>query len=294
MADKTSPPESLLEETRQLLRRYDLKARKGLAQHFLTSRYVLDKITAAADLSETDTVMEIGPGLGVLTKELVGKSGQVIGVELDDKLAGILKDNLSGFKNFSIINRDILEIEPGKLLQQQARGQNQYKVVANLPYYITSAVIRHFLEADVKPTLMVIMVQKEIAQAITAKPGELSLLAISVQFYGKPKVITYVPGECFYPAPKVESAVLRIDLFPEPALKVKSADSFFRLVRAGFTSNRKQIANSLALGLLLPKNDILPLLEKAGIDNTRRAETLSIEEWGKLYQICIEAAVAND
>ena len=294
MADKDDPPESLLEETRQLLRRHDLRARKGLAQHFLTSRHILDKITAAADLSETDTIMEIGPGLGVLTKELVSKSGQVIAVELDNKLAEILKESLAGFENFSIINRDILEIEPGKLLQQVARGKNQYKVVANLPYYITSAVIRHFLEAAVKPTLMVIMVQKEIAQAITAKPGELSLLAISVQFYGQPKVVTYVPAECFYPAPKVESAVLRIDLFSEPALKVKSADSFFRLVRAGFTSNRKQLANSLALGLELPKNDILPLLAKAGIDNTRRAETLSIQEWGKLYKICLEAAVAND
>lgn len=122
----------------------------------------------------------------------------------------------------------------------------------------------------------------------------MSVLAISVQFYGKPRVVTYVPAECFYPAPKVESAVLRIDLYPQPPLAVSNVDSFFRLVKAGFTSNRKQIANSLALGLGLPKNAMLPLLKKAGIDNTRRAETLSIEEWGKLYQTCIEAAVAND
>jgi 16S rRNA (adenine1518-N6/adenine1519-N6)-dimethyltransferase len=294
MAEKHTPAASLLDETRQMLRQYDLRARKGLAQHFLISRHILDKITAAADLSATDTVLEIGPGLGILTKELVRQSGQVNAVELDNKLADILKTSLAGFKNFSIINRDILEIEPGKLLEEQAHGQNQYKVVANLPYYITSAVIRHFLEATVKPTLMVIMVQKEIAQAITAKPGELSLLAISVQFYGQPRVVTYVPAECFYPAPKVESAVLRIDLYPKPLLDISNVDGFFRLVRAGFTSNRKQIANSLALGLGLPKNDLLPLLEKAGIDNKRRAETLSIEEWGKLYQTCIEAAVAED
>ena len=290
MADKTNPPESLLEETRQMLRRHDLKARKGLAQHFLTSRNILDKITAAADLAETDTVMEIGPGLGVLTKELVKRSGQVIAVELDARLAEILKTSLSGFKNLSIVNRDVLEIEPGKLLQEFAHGQNQYKVVANLPYYITSAVIRHFLEAAFKPTTMIIMVQKEIAQTITAKPGQLSLLSISVQFYGKPGVVTYVPAECFFPAPKVDSAVLRIDLYPEPVVSVRSTESFFRLVKAGFTSNRKQIANSLALGLGLPKNDMLPLLEKAGIDKKRRAETLSLEEWGNLYRTCLEAA----
>ncbi len=219
MAEKHTPAESLLDETRQMLRQYDLRARKGLAQHFLTSRNILHKITAAAELSPDDVVMEIGPGLGVLTKELVQQSGRVIAVELDDKLAAILKENLSDCKNFSVINRDIMEIEPGDLLKEQAPGQTQYKVVANLPYYITSAVLRHFLEATVKPTLMVIMVQKEIAQAITAKPGEMSLLAVSVQFYGKPKVITYVPAECFYPAPKVESAVLRIDLYPRTGIK---------------------------------------------------------------------------
>jgi 16S rRNA (adenine1518-N6/adenine1519-N6)-dimethyltransferase len=290
MNEKYPPSESLLAETRQMLRQYDLRARKGLAQHFLISRTILRKITAAAELSPNDTVMEIGPGLGVLTRELVQQAGRVIAVELDDKLAAILKENLSDCNNFSVVNRDIMETEPGALLKEKASGQMNYKVVANLPYYITSAVLRHFLEADIKPKLMVIMVQKEIAQAITAKPGKMSLLAVSVQFYGHPKVVTYVPAECFYPAPKVESAVLRIDLYPQPAVTVSDIDSFFRLVRAGFTASRKQIANSLAQGLGLPKNDIMPLLEKAGIDTKRRSETLSLEEWAKLYQTFIEAA----
>jgi len=290
MAERGSPPEPLIEETRRLLRQYDLRARKGLAQHFLTSRNILHKIVAAAELSSDDVVMEVGPGLGVLTRELVQQAGKVIAVELDDKLAAILQERLPGYQNLSVINRDIMEVEPEALLQEQAPKRKNYKVVANLPYYITSAVVRHFLEATIKPELLVIMVQKEIAQAITAKPGKMSLLAVSVQFYGKPKVITYVPAECFYPSPKVESAVLRIDVYPKPAVAVGDNDSFFRLVRAGFTASRKQIANSLSQGLGLPKGDILPLLAKAGIETKRRSETLSLEEWAKLYQVCVEAA----
>ncbi len=289
MAERSSPPESLLEETRKLLRQFDLRARKGLAQHFLTSRNIQHKIVTAAELNPDDVVMEVGPGLGVLTRELVQQAGKVIAVELDNKLAAILKESLSGYKNFTVINRDIMEIEPGALFKEQSPKRKNYKVVANLPYYITSAVLRHFLEATIKPELLVIMVQKEIAQAITAKPGKMSLLAVSVQFYGKPKVITYVPPECFYPSPKVESAVLRIDLYPKPAVDVSDVDSFFRLVRAGFTASRKQITNSLAQGLGLPKADILPLLAKAGIEIKRRSETLSLEEWAELHKVCVEA-----
>ena len=185
-----------------------------------------------------------------------------------------------------------MEVAPGQLLSelksQLPSGLTEpgrgYKVVANLPYYITSAALRHLLEADLKPKYILVMVQKEIAQTIAAKPGEMSLLSVSVQFYAKARIITYVPAESFYPPPKVESAVLRIDLNSEPAVKVDDAQAFFRLVRAGFRANRKQLANSLAQGLGLPKNEVLPYLEQAGIDPTRRAETLDLAEWGRLYQ----------
>jgi len=298
MNDKFLRSDSLLNETRRLLNQYGLHARKGLAQHFLINRDVLHKITAAAELVKNDLVMEIGPGLGVLTAELVVKAGWVIAVELDNQLAAILKENIPLSHNLTVINRDILEIEPGDLLkglppEMPADVNKSYKVVANLPYYITSHVLRHFLEAAVKPKIMVITIQKELAQSIIAQPGEMSLLSNSVQFYGKPKIISYIPPECFYPPPKVHSAILRIDIYPRPAVEVRDESSFFRLLRAGFKANRKQIINSLSSGLGLPKQEIQPLLNDAGIDPKRRAETLSLEDWARLFQACIEIGNAD-
>ena len=162
---------------------------------------------------------------------------------------------------------------------------SRYKVVANLPYYITSPVLRHFLEASVKPQIMVVMVQKEVAEAIAARPGQMSVLSISVQFYGEPRIISHVPARCFYPAPEVDSAILRVDLYPQPAVTVSDEGSFFELVRAGFTASRKQIGNSLAQGLSLSKEKILPLLAEAQIVPQRRAETLTLDEWARLWQV---------
>ena len=284
--------EPLLVQTRGLLRRFDLQVRKSLGQHFLIDGEVLKLITSAAELATTDVIMEIGSGLGVLTKELARQVGWVIAVELDSKLAALLKQTLASFKNITIINEDVLEIEPAALLREQAAGfppaisnPFDYKVVANLPYYITSHVLRHFLETSVKPRIMVVMVQKEVAEVIVAKPGDMSLLSISVQFYGRPRIISYVSSRCFYPAPEVDSAILRVDLYPKPAVAVTDAKSFFDLVRAGFSASRKQIVNSLAHGLELSKAEVLSLLEKAHIVPQRRAETLSLDEWAQLWQI---------
>ena len=273
---------SLLAQTRRLLRRFDLQARKGLGQHFLIDREVLELITSAAELTPADVIVEVGPGLGVLTRELAKKAGLVIAIELDNKLAALLKQTLASFNNVIIINDDVLKIEPGALLNQQ-KVRFPYKVVANLPYYITSPVLRHFLEASAKPQMMIVMVQKEVAEAIVAKPGEMSLLSVSIQFYGEPRIISYVPAQCFYPAPEVDSAILRIDLYPQPAVAVDEA-GFFELVRGGFTAPRKQIANSLAQGLGLPKAEVLPLLETANIVPQRRAETLTLGEWAQLWR----------
>ena len=284
--------ESLLAQTRRLLRGFDLQARKGLGQHFLIDGEVLKLITSAAGLTPTDVIMEIGPGLGVLTKELARQSGWVVTIELDSKLAAILEQSLASFNNVTIINEDILRIDPATLLQEQKAGfppiigsPFSYKVVANLPYYITSPVLRHFLEASLKPQIMVVMVQKEVAEVIVAKPGQMSMLSISVQFYGEPAIIGYVPAQCFYPAPEVDSAILKIKLYSQPPVEVTDKESFFKVARAGFSAPRKQIGNSLAQGLELPKAECLSLLGKTNIVPQRRAETLTLDEWAKLWQV---------
>ena len=252
----------------------------------------MNLINSAADLTSTDVIMEVGPGLGILTKELARQAGWVVAIELDSKLAVTLERTLASFDNVSIINKDILQIDPDDLLQEQKtrfrpviNSPFSYKVVANLPYYITSPSLRHFLEALVKPRIMVVMVQKEVADAIVAEPGRMSVLSISVQFYGEPRIISYVPARCFYPAPEVDSAIMRIDLYSQPAVAVTDERGFFDLVRAGFSASRKQIVNSLAQGLGLPKAEVLSLLETAHIAPRRRAETLALEEWARLWQV---------
>jgi 16S rRNA (adenine1518-N6/adenine1519-N6)-dimethyltransferase len=272
-------PNPLLAETRRLLRQSDLKARKELGQHFLIDGEVLSLIVATAELRPDDVVVEVGPGLGILTGELAQKAGGVVAIELDDKLAALLKKTLASFNNVTIINGNVLKIKP----QELVKGQD-YKVVANLPYYITSPVLRHFLEAEAKPQAMVVMVQKEVAEAITASPGNMSLLSVSVQFYGEPKIIASVPPESFYPAPEVSSAILKIEVYPEPKVDVDEA-GFFDTVRAGFAAPRKQLANSLAKGLGQDKSTVLPFLRKAGVDPQRRAETLTIGEWAELWRV---------
>jgi len=282
--------ESLLTQTKRQLRRFGLRVRKGLGQHFLIDEKVLGLIISAARLTPADIVMEIGPGFGVLTKELARQAGWVVAIELDNKLAVILREILASFSNVNIVNEDILRIVPATLLPEQKlprviSSPLSYKVVANLPYYITSPVLRHFLEASVKPQVMVLMVQKEVAEEIVAKPGRMSLLSISVQLYGEPVIIDYVPAHCFYPAPEVDSAILRIALYPQPAVEITDKESYFALVRAGFSSSRKQLVNSLAQGLALPKADVLVLLERVGIVPQRRAETLTLEEWAGLWRV---------
>jgi 16S rRNA (adenine1518-N6/adenine1519-N6)-dimethyltransferase len=282
---------SLLTQTKRLLRQFDLQARKGLGQHFLIDGEVLRLIASAAELAPADVIVEVGPGLGVLTKELAGQAGRVIAIELDNKLAALLKQTLASFNNVTIINDDVLQIEPEDLLKGQAA--TGYKVVANLPYYIASPVLRHFLEARAKPQAMVVMVQKEVAEAIVAKAGDMSLLSVGVQFYGKPRIISHVPAQCFYPAPKVDSALLRIDLYPQPAVAVSDESSFFDLVRAGFAAPRKQMVNSLAQGLGRAKTEVLPLLERADIASQRRAETLTLGEWARLWRVFEERKDAD-
>jgi 16S rRNA (adenine1518-N6/adenine1519-N6)-dimethyltransferase len=278
---------SLLSQTKTFLRRYNIRAKKGLGQNFLIDGKVLETILDAAELNSTDTVIEVGPGLGLMTAELAKRAGWVIAIELDDRLAEILKQTLPA-DNIVVIHQDVLGTDPGALLQEGAprfpEAIKAYKVVANLPYYITSSVIRHFLEASVKPERIVVMVQEEVAEAIVAVPGQRSVLSISVQFYGRAEIVAYVPAASFYPAPAVDSAVVKIDVYPHHPIEVDNEDRFFKLVKAGFKAARKQAANSLSQGLGIPKNEALEMLKKASIEPTRRAETFTLEEWGSLWQ----------
>lgn len=268
-------------DVRRLLKEFDIQPRKSLGQNFLADQRALERIVEAAELGPGDIVLEIGPGLGTLTRCLAAGAGWVVAIELDQRLVEVLKQTLADLPNVEIIHGDILELNPADLLERQMAGF-QYKVVSNLPYYITSAVLRHLLTAKVRPKLMIVTVQLEVARRITAEPGDMSLLAVSVQFYGRPRIVARIKASAFYPSPQVDSAVIRIDLDGRPLVEVDDADSFFKVVRAGFAQRRKQLRNALAAELALPASEVAQALSRAGVDPKRRAQTLGIEEWAKV------------
>lgn len=266
-----------------LLHRHGLHAKKGLGQNFLADHGALQKIAAAAEIPPNGLVLEVGPGLGSLTRHLASAAGEVIAVELDAGMLPVLEEVLAPWRNVRIVQGDILEQDPALLV-----GNRPYIVVANIPYYITSAVIRHLLEAAVQPTRMVLTMQLEVAQRICARPGDLSLLALSVQVYGTPRIAVRIPAGAFVPAPKVDSAALRIDLLDEPRIPAAQLDCFFHLARAGFQQKRKTLRNSLSSVMREGNRQSEALLIAAEIDPQRRAESLSIEEWGRLTACAVK------
>ncbi|HEX6303521.1 MAG TPA: 16S rRNA (adenine(1518)-N(6)/adenine(1519)-N(6))-dimethyltransferase RsmA [Anaerolineales bacterium] len=263
-----------------LLRQYGLKPDKRLGQNFLVDPVALERIVEAAKIRGQDAVLEIGPGLGALTRYLAESAKKVVAVEIDADLIAPLRDILSAYSNVTLIQGDILELRPEELMEQGG-----YLVVANIPYYITSAVIRHLLEAPVKPRRMVLTVQREVAQRICADPGDLSLLALSVQVYGNPRIAARIPAGSFYPAPKVDSAVVEIDLYPEPKIPADRIDTFFRLAKAGFSQKRKTLRNSLSAGMHLSPAEAEEILLEADIEPRRRAQALSMEAWRRLVEL---------
>lgn len=271
-------------ELRNLLYAHNMRPNKSFGQNLLIDRTVLTRIVEAADIEAADEVLEVGAGTGVLTRELAQHASRVVAVELEQNMLKLLARTTGSFPNVERIARNLLYIDPAEVF-----GQAAYKLVANLPYYITAPTLRHFLESANAPRLLVVMVQLEVAQRIVAGPGDLSVLGISVQFYGKPRIITRVPAQAFYPAPKVDSAILRVDVYPEPFLNRSERDSFFRIVQAGFSLPRKQLHNSLTHGLHYKNEDIRAWLSAASIDSTRRAEALSIEEWLHLRRVIADA-----
>lgn len=260
-----------------ILRAHGLSPKKGLGQNFLADPSALDRIVQAAEITPGDSVLEVGPGLGSLTRYLAAVARRVVAVELDGSLLAPLEQVLAGAPNVEIIRGDILDLDPAELIDEPG-----FLVVANIPYYITSNLIRHLLEARLKPRRLVLTVQREVAGRITAGPGDMSLLALSVQVYGKPAVAARIPAGAFYPAPKVDSSVVRVDLYPEPLIPAGALDAFFRLAKAGFGQKRKTLRNALAAGLSWPGQRAADLLQAAGIDPMRRAETLDLGEWGRL------------
>jgi 16S rRNA (adenine1518-N6/adenine1519-N6)-dimethyltransferase len=244
-----------------------VKPIKHLGQNFLIDKTIISKLIKGAKLLKTDTVLEIGPGMGILTQEIAKRAKEVIAVEKDGRMCKLLKERLRDFKNIEIINQDILKF--------QAKIRN-YKIISNLPFYITAPVIRKFLEAKNSPQEMVLIIQKEVAQRICAQPPKMSILAVSVQFYANVKILSYVSKKSFYPQPKVDSAI--IEIIPEKKYKI-SVDKFFKVVKAGFSQPRKQLANNLSKQLKINKKELGSLLLDKGIKPSQRAETLTINNW---------------
>lgn len=267
----------MITNPKMLLERHGIDAKKSLGQNFLHDPNMLDKIVASAELFPDDTVLEIGPGTGALTERLAAVAGRVIAVELDERLRPILEERLYAFDNVETIYQDILTVNIGAVI-----GERPYVVVANVPYYITSAILRLLLEDSPRPRRLVLTMQQEVAERIIAKPGDMSLLAVSIQFFGKPRLVTRINPAAFWPRPDVDSAVLRVDIYDQPIVNVPSEKTFFRVVRAGFSQKRKQLKNAISSGLSLSNKDAGQLIERAGIDPQRRAETLTLDEWASL------------
>ena len=263
---------------RHLLHAHNMRPNKAFGQNFLVDRAVLQQIIEAAELEQSDQVLEVGAGTGVLTRELATRVRRVVAVEMEQNMLTLLQKMTDGYPNIELIARNLLYLDP-----QEVFGQEPYKLVANLPYYITAPTFRHFLESANPPRLLVVMVQYEVAQRIVAEPGDLSLLGVSIQFYGQPRIIARVPARSFFPAPKVDSAIVRVEVHAQAPLAPEERDSFFRVVQAGFSARRKQVHNSLTHGLHRKNEEVRAWLETAGIEASRRAETLSIEEWLRLW-----------
>lgn len=263
-------PKTLLEE-------FDIVPKKSLGQNFLHDPNMLDKIVSIAGLAAHDLVLEVGPGTGLLTERLARAAKEVTSIEVDERLQPVLEEIVARFPNVTVRYQDILSLDVTKLYPGQP-----YVVVANLPYYITSAILRHLLESDHRPSRLVLTMQMEVAERLIAKPDDMSILSVSVQYFGQPQIAARLKPSVFWPRPEVDSAVVRIDVYDVPPVDVPDTKVFFRVVRAGFGQKRKQLKNALGSGLGLDAGQTASLFETSGIDSRRRAETLTLDEWATL------------
>lgn len=255
-----------------------VRPRKALGQHFLHDTEVLDRIVREGGFGPDDQVIEVGGGTGELTERLARVAGRLISVELDETLCRLLRARMEPFANTAVICTNILDHTPSAILAEGG-GRMPFAVAGNVPYYITNPIFRKFLASGERPSRLVLLVQREVAESVTADPGKLSLLGVSVQVFGAARILFNVSAKAFLPPPKVESAVVRVDVYPEPLVPAAEEEQFFKVVRAGFRNPRKQLHNAIASGLWLPPDRAPDLLTAAGIDGMRRAQTLSIDEW---------------
>lgn len=270
-------------DVHSILRRYGIRPRKKLGQNFLIEMPALRRVVDAAEIQPTDHIMEIGAGIGNLTTLLAQNAARVVAIELDAHLIPILNEVLEPYQNVTIVQGDILELNTNSLMDQPG-----YQVVANIPYYITSALIRHLIESEPKPKRLTLTIQEEVGERVCATPGSMSLLALSVQVYGKPHIAGKIPASAFYPEPKVDSAIVRIDIYASPFIPEPLLPTFFRLAKAGFSQKRKNLRNAISAGMHWSKDYTEEILTSVSIDPKRRAQTLSLEEWKILTRAVAE------
>lgn len=272
----------MIDQVKKICQQYDVRPTKEKGQNFLLNQEVIDLIISSSQVTDADQILEIGPGLGILTENLVKEAKSVVAVELDDKLFRFLKAKFIDKKNLKLIQADILKSEINDLVS------GEYKIIANLPYNITSFFLKKFLTAPNKPIDLTLLLQKEVAERICAKPGEMSLLAVSVQLYGLPKIIKVVSRKDFWPSPKVDSAIIKISNVKNQAavdnfFSSEISEKFFwQIVRIGFSARRKQLHNNLASGLKMSSTDLKKILNQANFDDRIRAQNLAVDDWLRL------------
>lgn len=270
---------NLREETEFILKKYGLRANKKLGQNFLINEEIINQIIEKADVNKNDTIIEIGPGLGSLTAKLLENANKVIAIELDSNMSNILKERFCLYDNFELIEKDVLKVDLNEIVEKY----DSVKVVANLPYYITTPIIMKLLEERLKLKSITVMVQKEVGERFCAVPNskEYGAITISINYYTKPEIIIDVPKENFEPMPEVDSCVIKLDVRDVPPVDLKNEKEFFNLIKAGFSQRRKTINNSLA-SMGISKEKIKSVLEKLGIDSKLRAENLTMEQFADI------------
>ena len=279
---------NIFEETNFILKKYNIRANKSLGQNFLINQNVIDEIVESAEIDENDLVIEIGPGLGTLTKHLLEKAGKVICIELDERMVKILNDRFSLYDNFEIINEDVLKVDLNKIIEKENK---RCKIVANLPYYITTPIIMKLLESKLKIESITVMIQKEVAERLIAKPGEKLAGAITytVYYYCESEKILEVPNSSFIPEPEVTSEVIKMNLRKEPAVQIKDNQKLFAIIKAAFMQRRKTLLNSLTNGQIFSsKPKALEVFEKLDINQNARAEELTLEKFAEITDYIIE------
>lgn len=279
------------QNTIEVLQKYHFNFQKKFGQNFLIDTSVLDRIISSAEITKEDCVLEIGPGIGTMTQYLAESAREVVAVEIDKALIPILEDTLSAYDNVTVINDDILKVDINQIVQEKNNG-NPIKVVANLPYYITTPIIMGLFESHVPLKSITIMVQKEVADRMQVGPGtkDYGALSLAVQYYARPEIVANVPPNCFIPRPNVGSAVIRLTRYEEPPVQVEDESRMFALIRASFNQRRKTLVNGLgnAAGLSVTKEQVLAALEAMGLPATVRGETFTLEQFAQLSNLLTE------